>query len=113
MQQRRRVRWPAAVGWALTLSVLASPAAATSASAATMKWDAPGVYQWVVPADITTATFDLYGGSGGDAGGSKGGHGGHTVATVAVTPGETLSITVGGAGAAPGAGGSYGRGGLG
>jgi RTX calcium-binding nonapeptide repeat (4 copies) len=88
---------------------------AAPASAVTQTWDpptfadppgayssvAPGgyFYDWVVPAGITTATFQLYGGAGGDAGVGPvvGGNGGETVGTIAVQPGETLKIYVGGA----------------
>ncbi len=53
----------------------------------------------VVPPGVTQMTFDLYGaqGSGGNAA-SIGGLGGRATATIDVTPGETLLLTVGGAG---------------
>ena len=68
---------------------------------------------WVVPAGVTTATFDLFGAAGGASGGpafdhAPGGAGARLTATLPVTPGETLTITVGGA--APGLG--DGRGGF-
>ena len=62
---------------------------------------------WVVPAGVAEATFDLYGAAGGASGGASYGHapggaGAHLTATLPVTPGETLTIRVGGA--APGLG---------
>ena len=91
----------AAASFVLALSIAVVGAA--PASAATETWDTPvlGGYSWVVPAGITSATFNLAGASGGAAGGSRGGTGGRTIATIPVTPGETLQINVGGAGGRP------------
>src|ERR1700704_2572537 len=80
-------------------------ASAAPASAATQTWDTPGAYDWLVPAGVTTATFQVSGAQGAGSGASRGGAGGRTVGTVAVTPGETLKINVGGAGAVAGFGG--------
>jgi len=87
--------------------------AAAPASAATQTFDTPvfGGYDWVVPAGVTTATFDLNAGSGAGTGGSIGGRGGETTATIAVTPGETLNINVGGGAPSPGSGSGLGGGG--
>ncbi len=81
--------------------------AAAPATAATQTWGTPvfGGYDWVVPAGVTTATFEVLGAPGGGTGGSRRGAGGKTVGTIAVTPGETLKINVGGAGLSPGFGG--------
>ena len=62
------------------------------------------VQTWTVPAGVTSATFDVYGGAGGDVtpvgllGGGSGGQGGHVQATVALTPGASLNLRVGGRG---------------
>ncbi len=96
---RLRLRFAIVAG--CLAAVLAGGAwTAAPASATTQTWNTPvfGGYDWVVPAGITTATFELRGASGGLAGGSVGGKGGKAVATIAVTPGETLHINVGGAG---------------
>jgi hypothetical protein len=59
-----------------------------------------GAQTWVVPAGVTSATFDVFGAQGGNGGGmvvttAPGGNGGETVATVAVTPGESIQVNVG------------------
>ena len=97
MDRGRWVRSPQALGCCLALSLFAW---ASPASATTQTWDTYvyGGYQWVVPAGVTSARFDLSGASGAAAGGSKGGLGGETKATIAVTPGESLNIEVGAAG---------------
>jgi List-Bact-rpt repeat protein/hemolysin type calcium-binding protein len=96
---------------ALATGLSAAPA---PASAATQTWDTPlfGGYDWVVPAGVTSATFELFGASGGGTGGilavSYPGDGGKTIGTIAVTPGETLKINVGGAPPGGTNGGGYG-----
>lgn len=57
--------------------------------------------QYVVPAGVTSLTVELWGASGAVGGGTPGagGLGGYTKATIPVTPGETLRLNVGGAGA--------------
>jgi hypothetical protein len=55
-----------------------------------------GDYQsWTVPAGVTRATFDVFGGQGG----MSGGLGGEARATIAVAPGDAIQIAVGGQGA--------------
>jgi hypothetical protein len=56
-----------------------------------------GFGQWTVPADVYSATFELYGASGGGLGGAGTGHGlgGKTTATLTVIPGEVLQIRLG------------------
>lgn len=69
----------------------------------------PGTFTFVVPACVTSLNVDAY----GAAGGNEGGRGGRVVLTITVTPGETLTVSVGGRGAdgdAGGAGGSNGGG---
>jgi hypothetical protein len=103
----RRRRASAVVLGAL---VLLTPA---SASAATQTFDTPGSYDWVVPAGATRATFQVVGARGGASTSSDGGAGGSVSATIGLTPGETLRITVGGAGAdAPAIAGGFNGGGL-
>ncbi|MCO5176697.1 MAG: glycine-rich protein [Thermomicrobiales bacterium] len=54
---------------------------------------------WIVPDWVTTAQFDVYGASGGNIGTFiYGGKGGHTKAALLVTPGDTITIMVGGKG---------------
>jgi len=68
-----------------------------------------GNLQWTVPADVYTATFELYGASGGGLeGGGKGrGLGGKTTATMDVYPGEVLDIAFNRDGGAGGLGGLF------
>lgn len=64
---------------------------------------------WTVPTGVTSAKIECWGAGGGGQGGSGGGGGGGEYArsnTVAVTPGESLTVTIG-------AGGSGGPGGAG
>jgi uncharacterized repeat protein (TIGR01451 family) len=72
-----------------------------------------GTHSFVVPAGVTAITVDAYGAQGSDSAiGSprrpRGGRGGRATATIAVTPGETLTVVVGGAGSASGSGGASG-----
>jgi hypothetical protein len=68
---------------------------------------------WTVPAGVTSVTVQMWGGGGGGGGqdytptkegggGGGGGGGGYSTATISVTPGSTITFTVGGAGT-PGA----------
>ncbi|MBB4662091.1 hypothetical protein [Conexibacter arvalis] len=77
-----------------------------------------GPQHWTVPEGVTEATFTLQGGAGGAAAtGGAGGVGAAVRATLAVTPGERLTIIVGGQPTllAPGfnGGGDAGTGGIG
>jgi hypothetical protein len=60
-----------------------------------------GSQQWVVPPGVTQAVFDVYGAEGGGTHYPFAGRGGRVTATLPVTPGETIHVYVGGAGAAP------------
>src|SRR4051794_16284181 len=115
MHKRTSRRSAAIVAGCLALVLTGWLVAAAPASATTETFDTPvfGGYDWVVPAGVTTATFDLDGGSGAGVGGSIGGHGGETVATIAVTPGETLNVDVGGGAPSTGSSGLGGGGGTG
>jgi hypothetical protein len=54
---------------------------------------------WIVPAGVTSATFDVNGAEGGgNSVVGTGGRGGNTNGTVSLTPGTTVTILVGGAG---------------
>jgi hypothetical protein len=73
-----------------------------SGSFTTRTFEYAGMAQtWTVPAGVTQATFDLYGAAGGSQVppvGTKGGLGGRVMATLTVTPGEVVTIMVGGQG---------------
>src|SRR4029077_6179623 len=90
---------------ALTASLFAIGAGAPIAGASPTMVDfayTGAVQTWVVPAGVTQATFDVQGAQGGDntgdGCGDTGGMGGRARATIAVTPGDTISIYVGGRG---------------
>jgi hypothetical protein len=71
-----------------------------------------GAQTWVVPAGVTSATFDVFGAQGGDNSDKGctdlGGRGGHVGATISVTPGQSIDIVVGGVGGGPADGLGYG-----
>jgi len=92
------------------LAATAAAAAAAAAPAGAAEVQIPFAYDgaaqsWTVPTGVTEATFTLIGGAGGDAGvlGPVGGFGAQVRATLPVTPGETLTLVVGGQGASSGA----------
>ena len=76
-----------------------------------------GVQTYTVPAGVTSLTIDALGAQGGEVSGlGGGGPGARVQTTLTVTPGEVLSVLVGGAGfppfsAGPGAGAGYNGGG--
>mgnify|MGYP006269132889 CR=1 FL=1 len=66
-----------------------------------------GSCSWTVPANVTYATFEIWGGGGGGGGhcccncfhgGAGGASGGYARTSVTVTPGDTYTICVGGGG---------------
>lgn len=62
----------------------------------------PGATSWTVPSGVTSINYLVVAGGGGGGGGNAGGGGGAggvLSGTMAVTPGQVLSVTVGGAGA--------------
>lgn len=66
---------------------------------------AQGNNSYIVPAGITSLTFEAWGGGGGggagasgSAAGGTGGGAGYVTSTIVVTPGETLTIYIGGGG---------------
>jgi hypothetical protein len=115
---RRVTLFVAGVALAVGLLASAAPAGATvtscpapviGASTATVTCSYTGAAQtWVVPAGVSSATFDVYGAQGGgalnEASGfpkfTPGGKGAHVSATLSLTPGQSLEIMVGGAGGA-------------
>ena len=103
------------LGAAVVLASLVGPLPAAQAETSTFAYTG-GAQEWMVPAGVTHATFDIYAAQGGDGhGGELGGRGGRATVTIAVTPGETLQINVGGMGGdgPGGAGGFNGGGGAG
>ena len=85
----------------------------SSSAAGTCTADSPAVGQttcvfaytgdvqtWTVPAGVTQATVDVYGAAGGFAGSGTqdGGLGGHASAALPLTPGDTVTVVVGGPG---------------
>jgi hypothetical protein len=77
-----------------------SPGPPVSAAPVTVTFRATGDFQqWTVPAGVTTATFDLYGGQGTDLYtpqvGRSSGLGGRATATLGVTPGDVVTVAVG------------------
>jgi hypothetical protein len=113
---RRAVGLVAVVSTAAALAVL--PAAPAEAVEVTVPFGTVGTHTFVVPADVTEITVDAYGAQGGDSEHvALGGLGGRATAPIVVTPGETLTVVVGGAGSitpnpspAPAAGGFNGGG---
>ncbi len=79
---------------------------------------AAGVTSWIVPANVTRARFRLWGAGGGGGGGAgdgagygqDGARGGYVEAMVSLTPGATVTVTIGagGLGGSPGTAGNDG-----
>lgn len=100
-----RRRWwamPVAAGLPVLVGVVtAAPSAAQQpipAKTITFSYTG-GAQSWTVPADVRQATFDVFGAQDGNRGPLfAGGNGGRAVGTIAVTPGEALTIMVGGRG---------------
>ncbi|WP_394795817.1 hypothetical protein [Armatimonas sp.] len=90
------------------LSVMVLPAFAQTTSA----FSFTGANQvFVVPSGITSLTVKLWGAGGGGLGGfSGGGSGAFVTGLLTVTPGETLTLIVGGGGGSAGSGGFGGGG---
>ncbi|MEU7880913.1 Ig-like domain-containing protein [Microbispora bryophytorum] len=89
-----------ALGGATLVGITAAPASADTCTATT-DYDAAGSYCFRVPDGVQRVRFDVSGAQGGKGGthGAPGGLGGQVSTDVAVTPGQTFTITVGGAGA--------------
>jgi hypothetical protein len=84
------------------VSSIVAPSPAYAASGNSQTFNYTGASQtFVVPAGVTHVTVDALGAAGGPtsiAGTGVGGLGGRTTATIAVSPGETLTVRVGGQG---------------
>jgi hypothetical protein len=81
-----------------------------------LSYTTPGSYTWTVPNGVTSIQIVATGGGGGASfpgtgDGGNGGNGGIVTGTLAVTPGDTLSLYVGGGGAGTNQGGGAGGGG--
>ena len=74
------------------------------ANAGSQTYSTPGTHTFTVPTGITSINVTLKGAGGGtgcfyqSSPGSPGGSGGRTQGTLTVTPGQALSVVVGGAG---------------
>jgi hypothetical protein len=113
-----RARRPliALVSSALTAGLLVVPLATSASAAGLAEADfgfSAGYQTWPVPTGVHTATIGVIGGAGGDGAvvdstcsGTSAGAGGWVEGTVPVTPGQVLSIWVGGGGHLSGAGGT-------
>jgi hypothetical protein len=99
------------------LAAIAAGSAALAAPAGAAPVQLPFTFSggsqfWTVPTGVTEATFTLQGAAGGGAaGGGAGGLGAEIRATIPVTPGERLTIVVGGEGTSLGIAGFNGGGG--
>ncbi len=96
---RRSAGWVAGV--VLIAGVVVGLGGRPAAAASTVRFGYTGSAQaYVVPDGVTVLTVDVVGASGGGvtAAGCCGGRGGRVFAQLAVTPGETLSVVVGGSG---------------
>ena len=97
---------PALAAVTLGAGVVTAPAANAAPAGCTIidglttgTFDYVGAQQdWVVPPDVTKATFTVVGAAGGNAGGRPGGRGGALTATIDVTPGTAYKLFVGGKG---------------
>src|SRR5437868_631623 len=124
MRQAMRNRIaPLVVAGATALAWVALAAPSATAAPTTQDFEFTGAAQsFVVPANVCSITVDASGAEGAansatnSLGGSIPGLGGEATATIPVTPGETLSVMVGGQGepgvngSGPGAGGFNGGG---
>ncbi|WP_168222533.1 MULTISPECIES: Ig-like domain repeat protein [unclassified Micromonospora] len=88
------------LGGAVLVGIAPASASAADCSSAT-DYTAAGTYCFVVPAGAQRIKFDISGAQGGRGGthGAPGGLGAQVIDDVAVTPGQRLTITVGGSGA--------------
>ena len=95
----------AVVSPGLVGSAEAAGSCTTASGSTTCTFDYTGAEQtWTVPDGVTQVTLDVFGAQGGNEA-ADGGNGGRATATITVTPGETLTIVVGGQGHSPFSGG--------
>jgi hypothetical protein len=87
--------------------VAAAPTSGAEAETHTVTFTGPDIQQFVVPDGVTVLHVEAFGASGGNGGtceeegcgtGGAGGLGAHITADVPVTPGEVLTVIVGGRG---------------
>lgn len=100
-RRRSAILMVPAVAMAMATVVLPASSAQAQVPPPPVTFDFTGAAQtWTVPAGVTQATFDVYGAVGGDLNFNlgPGGSGGRATATLLVTPGDTITIVVGGAG---------------
>ncbi|HSZ69960.1 MAG TPA: choice-of-anchor D domain-containing protein [Solirubrobacteraceae bacterium] len=71
------------------------PAAALATATATTSFASPGVYDFTVPAGITSIAVTVVGAAGGTGCGSTSGEGASVSATLPATPGELFEVGVG------------------
>lgn len=105
MSPRRGWRSALVVSTFVTLAMIVGGAGGrANGSVTTLKtYSVPGLYNWKVPAGVTSVTFTVYGASGGSvvSGGvlyALGGPGGEARASFTVKPGWKFEIAVGGQG---------------
>jgi len=85
----------------LVISIVLPSSVASASAPVTVTFNyTGGVQTWTVPANVTQVTIDAFGAQGGNEA-AQGGLGGEATATFTVTPGETLTIVVGGIGHSP------------
>ena len=83
-----------------------STSSATAVQRCTLEVMGACCYLWTVPSNVTTATFEVWGGGGAGAqkcccycgGGGSGAGGGYALKTISVTPGAQYTICAGGGG---------------
>lgn len=100
----RRAQWrcrPEAIyDGAATLSMGRSGMSGDIPPPGAVSFNTAGTYSWVVPTGVTNVRVIAAGGRGGNSpDGYKGGAGALVTTPLTVTPGETLTVTVGGVGA--------------
>lgn len=93
-------KWSSVLLGTTTAAALVTAPTAAHAQAATRTFEYTGAPEsFTVPDGVCELTVDAYGAAGGDAlYGASGGLGGGVHATASVTPGQTLTVDVGGAG---------------
>lgn len=122
--QRQGLRQGFRRGWTVAAVVAAAVGVgaldAGAAAATTVTFTTPGTHSFSVPSNVTGITVTAIGAAGGacDVASSTGGRGATVTAAVPVSPGESLSVGVGGVGGAgcdstTGAAGGSGGGGAG
>ena len=92
----------------ITGVVVSNPGASAAPTVAT--FSTPGSFNWTVPAGVTSVTIQVAGAGGGDGNSSSGGLGGYLAGDFVMTPGDSITVHVGGAGATMSVGGVNGGG---